>query len=153
MLIKYANFNHILTGVVPIQSINTLELSLEQYVKSQLHFPVTPYLENSRSLADYVLTYNLLFESKVNSKSILALQRVNKWFYQDLGNSLIKLEGSPDLKVVLIPDSHLSLREIKAEEILRFSDKHKESWKMLGEFLLAFSKSSDNFSLSWKGGN
>lgn len=58
--------------------------SFKEYIKSQIHFAVTPILFN-RDLKDYKDVYCFLEEGKYVENEVLS--RVLKYFYEDLYNS------------------------------------------------------------------
>lgn len=141
IVVPYVEYNSVLCNCIrPIRVIPTeLCFSFEGYVRSQLHFPMMPYIDN-RDLTDYINAIQY-FEGQLLEDTILeSLYKVLRYFYKDLAVSMIKsgtkfkYDSSFNFYVQADKNSILPIEEIKVDSTDNFI------WKEKADLLLKYSK-------------
>lgn len=138
--ITYSEYNSVLCNCIrPIEVVPTdLVFSFEGYIKSQIYFPMLPYVDN-RNLKDYLNAMDYLnlanrtieFEEYKDS-----LTRVLRYFYKDLAVSInssgIKF-NYPDDYDFFVKSSDYPMFPV---EDVSFSNTDGIVWKSKVEYLL-----------------
>lgn len=125
-LIPYNLFNHILVNakfhVLNLNNGFDIKFSFYEYVKSQMHFPLVVYL-NNRNHEDYKDVYLSLTDSS-NEMDLKSLEKVVRYFYKDISNSLVNIgvEGQFTLDLECLENLGIEFRELDGsfnEKILK----------------------------------
>lgn len=90
-VVSYQEYNSVLcNGIRPIINIPTnLTFTFEDYIKSQIHFPMMPYV-GGRELQDYVNSCKFLEHKNTSEEVITSICKVLKYFYLDLASSILE---------------------------------------------------------------
>ena len=149
-IVPYTHYNYVLCNSLRSMYLipTNLVFTFEEYVKSQLHFPLVSLVEG-RSIDDYYRALNYL-ENKVSShESELSLRNVISWFYGDVAKSILGCRKQNTEDFSFSVDS-ISCCEIPKQRILA-SDIQKSlgsvfcnvNWENKVNFLLKMAKESN----------
>lgn len=153
LVVPYTHYNFVLCN--SLRSVyllpSNLVFTFEEYVKSQLHFPLVS-LNHGRSIDDYYKTLNYLDNDTDSLDVKNSLQNVISWFYVDVAKSVFGCRKENDYDFSFSVDS-VSIDGVPKQRILdtdvkknlgsSFSD---VDWKNKANFLLKMSEES-NFML------
>ena len=92
--VPYSEFNYILANCEEdVFDIPTnLTFDFKEYVKSQIHFPLVTRIKH-RNLSDYLEVLNALEEKRISDEAIPKYIKVLKFFYQDIGHSILNTKS------------------------------------------------------------
>lgn len=125
-LIPYNFYNHILVNakyhVFNLNKDFRIKFSFYEYVKSQMHFPLVVYL-NNRNPNDYKEVY-LFLTSNLDISKPRCMEKIVRYFYRDISNSLINIgvEGDFELDLECLEDCGIEFEELTGsfnEKILK----------------------------------
>jgi hypothetical protein len=119
--LTYPYFNNVLYNIIDSEVVasfmgNTSFLfTFEDYVKSQIHFPMVYALGSDRTLEDFANTYLLITRNDISTTNESSMRKVLKFFYDDIFNcsKILKMKNSDfDFAV----DSDLQNHLLECEE-------------------------------------
>ena len=119
--LTYPYFNNVLYNMIDSEVVenfmgNTPFLfTFEDYVKSQIHFPMVHVLGSDRTLEDFANTYLLITRNDISTTNESSMRKVLKFFYNDIFNcsKILKMKNTDfDFAV----DSDLQNHLLECEE-------------------------------------
>ncbi|MNM81263.1 hypothetical protein D3C81_932590 [compost metagenome] len=152
VVVPYYNFNHIVcNSILPNYRIpNNLTFTLENYIKSQLHFPMVAY-DEGRSVIDYNSALAVVEKRKLSQENIDRFFRVVRFFYEDIARSIsnsMELYKTDNFNFYiqskftdLLPVEIIESNNLK-DYVSEFSD-GKDEWELKVDILLKHAKSND----------
>lgn len=143
MEVNYSGYNHVLcNSIKPTYTIPSgLTFTLEDYIKSQLYFPLMPY-SVERELKDYSRALTVIEDGVEDPEYLSSFYKVVNYFYRDLAVSIINaVDKYPDSKfdfyVTSAIEDLLPREQIDDSDIKKYIEKeHEELWRNKAEVLL-----------------
>lgn len=98
MDINYNSMNFILSNAIkPTYALPVkMNLSLEEYIKSQVHFPLMGYVIPERNIDEYLKAYEYITKYDKENLFYDDFFRVSRYFYQDISSSIKNAAVIPD---------------------------------------------------------
>lgn len=150
MFLSYVNYNFILcNSLKPVYEIPSgLEFSVEEYIKSQIHFPLMSDALD-RDFKDYLNALAVVDEDDRSTKKLESFNKVLKYFYTDLAEAITNGYKSNDFEFSVKSnlDNILPKEYITVDNIGNYVKKDSSepvTWAHKTKILQEFSKNSNN---------